>query len=72
MYYNIIINKMLLFALVFIIVIILIYFFYFLLPYVNMKHKDLRIVVFDLDETIGYFQQFAQFCQGLEFLKKKN
>lgn len=36
-----------------------------------MKQKDLRIVVFDLDETIGYFQQFAQFCQALEFLKKK-
>jgi hypothetical protein len=36
-----------------------------------MKHKDLRVVVFDLDETIGYFQQFAQFCQALEFLKKK-
>jgi hypothetical protein len=36
-----------------------------------MKHKDLRVVVFDVDETIGYFQQFALFCQALEFLKKK-
>jgi len=60
---------MLLFIIIFIL--ILIYLFYFLLPYVNMKHKDLRVVVFDLDETIGYFQQFAQFCQALEFLKKK-
>lgn len=31
----------------------------------------MRVVVFDLDETIGYFQQFAQFCQALEFMKKK-
>lgn len=37
-----------------------------------MKHKEMRVVVFDLDETIGYFQQFAQFCQALEFMKKKN
>lgn len=36
-----------------------------------MKHKEMRVVVFDLDETIGYFQQFAQFCQALEFMKKK-
>jgi len=61
----------LLFIIILILILILIYLFYFLLPYVNMKHKDLRVVVFDLDETIGYFQQFAQFCQALEFLKKK-
>ena len=36
-----------------------------------MNQKNLRVVVFDLDETLGYFQQFACFCQGLEFLKKK-
>ena len=36
-----------------------------------MNQKNLRVVVFDLDETLGYFQQFASFCQGLEFLKKK-
>jgi hypothetical protein len=36
-----------------------------------MNHKEMRVVVFDLDETIGYFQQFAQFCQALEFMKKK-
>jgi FMN phosphatase YigB (HAD superfamily) len=36
-----------------------------------MKHKEMRVVVFDLDETLGYFQQFAQFCQALEFMKKK-
>ena len=34
-------------------------------------HKKL-IVVFDLDQTIGYFTQFAIFMEGLEsYIKRK-
>ena len=34
-------------------------------------HKKL-IIVFDLDQTIGYFTQFAIFMEGLEsYIKRK-
>lgn len=36
-----------------------------------MTNKELRVVVFDLDETLGYFQQFGLFCNSIEAMKKK-
>ena len=36
-----------------------------------MTNKELRVVLFDLDETLGYFQQFGLFCNSIEAMKKK-
>ena len=36
------------------------------------SHKKNLIVVFDLDQTIGYFTQFAIFMEGIEsYIKRK-
>ena len=36
------------------------------------SHKKNLIIVFDLDQTIGYFTQFAIFMEGIEsYIKRK-
>lgn len=55
------------FILLIIIIILIIFFLYY---YYYMKGKISRIVVFDLDETIGCFQQLGIFCDALERFNK--
>ena len=50
-------------------VIILIIFF--LSYYYYMRNKTKRVIVFDLDETIGCFQQLGIFCDAIEKINKK-
>lgn len=51
--------------------IILFFVLFFLLYYYYMRNKVNRVVVFDLDETIGCFQQLAIFCEAIEKFNKK-
>ena len=37
-----------------------------------MRSKFKRVVVFDLDETIGCFQQLGIFCDAIEKQRKQN
>ena len=50
-----------------IIIFVLIYFFYTL----YMRNKEYRVIVFDLDETLGNFAELGVFCDLIEKYNKK-
>ena len=52
-------------------ILVIILIFFFLLYYYIMRNKFKRVVVFDLDETIGCFQQFGIFCDAIEKQRKR-
>ena len=54
-----------------ILIIIIILIIFFLSYYYYMRNTIKRVVVFDLDETIGCFQQLGIFCDAIEKLYKK-
>ena len=54
-----------------ILIIITILIIFFLSYYYYMRNQVKRVVVFDLDETIGCFQQLGIFCDAIEKLYKK-
>lgn len=60
---NIILNNLLI-TIIFITFFIISYYYY-------MRRNIKHVVVFDLDETIGCFQQFGIFCDALEIFNKK-
>ena len=45
--------------------------FFIISYYYYMRRNIKHVVVFDLDETIGCFQQFGIFCDALEIFNKK-
>ena len=60
---NIILNNLLI-TIIFITFLIISYYYY-------MRRNIKHVVVFDLDETIGCFQQLGIFCDALEIFNKK-
>ena len=56
---------------IFLLIIIIFLILYFLSYNYNMVSQSNRVVVFDLDETIGCFQQFGIFCDAIEKIHKK-
>ena len=53
------------------IILVIILIIFFLLYYYIMRSKFKRVVVFDLDETIGCFQQLGIFCDAIEKQRKR-
>jgi len=50
-------------------IIIILNLFYFYLLY--MRNKIMKVIVFDLDETLGHFVELGMFCDALEKYNKK-
>ena len=64
------------FKILFLLIIPVLFFFKNILSYVNthmkMQTKPLKIVVFDLDETLGYFTEISIFWDALEHFYESN
>ena len=69
--YNSSMNNFIKFILLFFIIILIIFILkYFLVVYMISKTQK-KIIIFDLDETLGYFSELGSFCDVLENYYKK-
>jgi hypothetical protein len=66
-YINNIVNFVKQYKLIIIIFIVVIYFFL----YLYMRNKEYRVIVFDLDETLGNFVELGVFCDLVEKYNKR-